>query len=56
MKVVLIIVAITMGVFLYTLNTASKAYWENIGPKWHCAFNPDYSEFCVEEIDGLNND
>lgn len=23
-----------------------KAYWEQIGPKWHCAFNPDTSEYC----------
>ena len=49
MKALLLIVAIAIGFFLYSLNTVSKQYWESIGPKWHCAYNPDYSEYCIKE-------
>ena len=40
MRAVLIIVAIAMGVFLYTLDNVSNRYWESVGPKWDRTLNP----------------
>jgi len=41
MRTVLIIVAIAMGVFLYTLDKVSHQYWEAVGPKVNKSLNPD---------------
>lgn len=46
MRAALIIVAIAMGVFLYTLNTVSNAYWEAVGPRMDRTLNPCKYEKC----------
>ena len=49
MRAILLIVIIALGTFWFVLNNVSQQYWKAVGPKWDCAFNPDYSEFCKKE-------
>lgn len=49
MKLLLLVTFLTfVGLALVVWAPSSKEHWERIGPKWHCAFNPDTSEYCVK--------
>lgn len=53
--ILLLIIIIAFCFTVYSVGEDNDAYWKNIGPKWHCAFNPDYSEYCIKEDNGSDN-